>query len=140
MVTPPDGFMFFGTSAESQPFSVPYPSINSTLTQKSRFVDSLRNNVGEVVGTAIGRASDAQQLHWDVLDPELWWAINRFWEDNGMFFWCRYFDFNLGLWRVRQFYVGDISAQAYMVDVNTNMPKYMRDCTCNVVDMGILGQ
>lgn len=139
-VNPPRTFMYWGTSADSQTFAVPYPAYDSSVFETQRLVDSMRNNYGEVVATQVGRSSDKQNMSWKVLSPSVWWEMNNFLEANGMFFWCRYFSFNTGTWKVRQFYVGDISAQPFMVSETTHRPKYMRECNMNVIDMGVLGQ
>lgn len=133
-------FMYWGTGPDVQDFAVPYPSIENSNFETQRFVDSLRNANGELVTTEIGRPQDKQNMYWAVLDPQIWWEMNRFLVNNGMFFWCRYFDFNTGYWRTRQFYVGDITALPYMVDPETHLPKHMRECTMNVIDRGFIDE
>lgn len=133
-------FMYWGTTAANQPFAVPYPSIDSTAFESEQFVDSLRNANGELVTTMIGRRQNKQNLYWAVLDTDMWWEINQFILNNGMFFYCRYFDFDVGMWRVRQFYCGPSTAQPYMVDARTHKPRFMRECTLNVIDRGFVNE
>lgn len=133
-------FMYWGTSAESQPFAVPYPSIENTAFEAEQFVDSLRNANGELVTTAIGRRQNKQNLYWTVLPTDLWYEINQFILDNGMFFWCRYYDFNVGVWRTRQFYAGPSTADPYMVNAATHKPKWMLNCQLNVIDRGFINE
>lgn len=133
-------FMYWGTSAQSQPFAVPYPSIQSTAFEAEQFVDDLRNANGELITTMIGRRQNKQNLFWAVLDTDMWWEMQQFIENNGMFFYCRYFDFNIGVWRTRQFYAGPTTCQPYMVDAATHKPRFMRDCQMNVIDRGFINE
>lgn len=133
-------FMYWGTTKDSQPFAVPYPTISSTTFEAEQFVDSLRNANGELVTTMIGRRQNKQNLFWSVLDTDLWHEINQFILDNGMFFWCRYYDFNVGIWRTRRFYAGPSTCQPYMIDKDTHKPKFMRDCQMNVIDRGFINE
>ena len=133
-------FMYWGTSADSQPFAVPCPSVEATQFQAEQFTDDLRNAYGELVTTEIGRRQNKQNLYWNVLDTDLWWEMNQFILDNGMFFWCRYFDFNVGVWRVRRFYAGPSTCQPHMVDAVTHKPRYMLECQMNVIDRGFINE
>lgn len=132
--------MYWGTTSASQPFAVPYPSIESTAFEAEQFVDSLRNANGELVTTMIGRRQDKQNMFWTVLDTDVWWEMNRFVRDNGMFIYCRYFNFNYGEWYTRRFYIGPTTAQPYMVDEATHKPRFMRDCQMNVIDRGFVNE
>lgn len=131
--------MYWGTSAQEQNFGIPAPEFGSAA-ETQRLVDSARNAHGEVVATMIGRSSDKQNMTWKVLPPEIWWSMNQFLESNGMFFWCRYFSHNTGVWRVRQFYAGDVYCEPDRVDCENGPAMYYRNCTLNVIDQGVIGQ
>lgn len=133
-------FMYWGVSPDALDFAIPYPSVGHAAFETQRGVDSARNTSWEVVATQLGRPSDKQNMEWTVLDPEIWWDMNRWLEANGMFFWCRYFSFNTGEWRVRRFYCGDVSAEPFMLNIRTGLPKYMLNCKLNVIDCGIVGE
>lgn len=136
---PPRTFMYWGTSPESQTFPVPWPSVGNAF-ETQRAVDSARNAYNEVVATQVGRAADKQNMGWTALDPQIWYDLNNWLLENGMFFWCRYFDFNSGRERVRAFYVGDISAEPYQVDEGSFTPRMMVSCKMNVIDQGRINE
>lgn len=129
-------FMYWGTTKGAADVAVPFPAVGGGLFTTSRNVDAGRNANGVVVGQMVGRSIDKQNMSWKVLPPEKWWEMNRFVEDNGMFFWCHYFSHGLGKWMDRKFYCGDFTANPYMVDANTGSPKWYLDCSVNVIDTG----
>lgn len=136
------GFLYWssspGVSRESYEVAVPYPDLGSAAFETSRMVDSARNARGEMVGRMVGRSIDKQNMAWSKLSCAVWWEMNR-WIENGHFtFYCHYFNFNLGRWETRLFYVGDFKASPGPVDPATGEPQYIQDASVNVIDCGII--
>ncbi|MEG0473156.1 MAG: hypothetical protein RR588_12555 [Solibacillus sp.] len=129
-------FIWLGTSPDNMVLQIPMPTTDNALFESVRLVDAARNADGVVVGQQIGRTVDKQSMGWSVIKPELWWEINRFVENNGMFFWCKYFNHNLGMWQTKRFYCGDPSCTPFMVDNDTGIPKYYKDAKFNVIAVG----
>lgn len=129
-------FMQLGASPSDLSLSIPYPTQDKALFETSRFVDSARNANGVLVGQQVGRSIDKQSMSWAVMDAQLWWEINNWIEEHGMFFWCRYFSHNFGVWKLRKFYCSDFKAQPCMVDPATGVPAFYKDCSFNVIDVG----
>ena len=131
-------FMQIGISPSDLTLQVPYPSIGQGLFQTSRMVDAGRNANGAVVAQQIGRSVDKQNMGWTVISCEKWWEINRWLEEHGMFFYCRYFNHNTGVWKVRMFYAGDPQVEPRNLDPETQIPRdgVYYNATLNVVDMG----
>lgn len=131
-------FMQIGTSSTNLTLEVPYPSIGQGVFLTSRMVDSGRNANGAVVGQMVGRSVDKQSMGWSAISCEKWWEINRFLEDNGLFFYCRYFNHNTGEWKVRRFYAGDPQVEPRNLDPETQVPRdgVYYNATLNVIDCG----
>lgn len=135
-------FMYWGstpnTNRENYEVAVPYPSFGQGLFETSRMVDSARNAQGEMVGRQIGRSVSKQNMSWSALPREKWWEMNR-WIENGHFtFYCHYFDFNLGRWETRLFYVSDLKCNPYLIDPSSGMPAFVTDASANVIDCGVI--
>ena len=74
------------------------------------------------------------ELTWNVLTPEEW---SRMLQIMANFtFSLRYLDMVTNSFVTRTFYVGDRSAQPFMVDPDTGRPKYYLQCKANVIDVG----
>lgn len=129
-------FMYWGKYKGDTDLAIPFPSYGAALFQTSRNVDAGRNTEGVVVGQQIGRSISKQNMSWKVMPCDKWWEMNNWVEQHGMFFWCRYFDHNLGRWMDRRFYCGDFSCNPYGVDPESGVPEYYTDCTVNVIDTG----
>ena len=132
-------FIYLGTQVTNGDLSgnilaIPFPSSGEFET--SRAVNAARNANNVVVGQMVGRSVDKQSMSWSVLAREKWWEINRWIEANGMFFWCKYFAHNYGVWRIRRFYCGDPKCEPFKIDANTGIPEMYRNCSINVIDMG----
>lgn len=132
-------FIQLGTSPTPMLLTIPYPTKGKALFETSRFVDSQRNANGVVVGQQVGRSIDKQNMSWDKLSAEKWWEINRFFEENGMFQYCRYFSHNLGEWKIRLMYCSDFKCDPGVVDSSTGYPKEYTNCSFNVIDCGVIG-
>lgn len=139
-------FMFWGTDGKNFPLAVPYPSSGSF--ESARTVETQNSANGEVVGQLVGRRRDKQNMTWNVMDCEKWWEINNWidgnMENGGAFsFYAKYFNFNLGKWMVHTCYVGNPVCTPFAIDSDEDstefgMPKYLLNCTLNVIDCGIV--
>ena len=133
------GFMYWGTTIESLNLEVPFPS--SGTFETSRKAQMQESADGSIVAQMVGRSRDKQTLSWEVMDCSKWWEINNWLEENGMFFFCRYFNFNRGIWQTRKFYVENPTCEPYRPSSNQNstdygMPRFLRNCQISVIDMG----
>lgn len=133
------GFMYWGNTSDNLSLEVPFPS--SGTFETSRKAQTQDSADGSIVAQVIGRSRDKQTMSWDIMDCNKWWEINNWLEDNGMFFYCRYFNFNRGLWQTRKFYVESPSCEPYKPSSNQlsdeyGMPKFLTNCQLVVLDMG----
>lgn len=112
----------------------PYPDRDSGLQQVSTLVDSARTADGVMRGERIGRDMRKIELTWSVLTPETWSKMLQIFQN--FTFSVRYIDMVANDWVTRKFYVGDRSAQPFMVDPETNRPKYYLQCKANIIDVG----
>lgn len=133
-------FMQIGVTADNLTLDIPYPSLGKGAFQTTRMVDAGRNANGEVVGQMVGRSNDKQNMGWAAISCEKWWEINNWFETNGMFFYCRYFNHNTGAWVTRKFYAGDIQVEPRNLDPTTQIPRdgVYHNASFNVIDCGEL--
>lgn len=129
-------FIYFGTAPGNYSLALPFPSIGKAVFETERTVDAGRNANNVVVGQMVGRPINKQNMGWDRIPAAKWWEINQWLEANGMFFWCRYFAHDVGQWRERQFYCGNVSCEPRDVNPDTGMPTYYVDATFNIIDSG----
>lgn len=113
----------------------PYPSHESGLQTTITTVDSARMADGVLRAKKIGRDQSKVELTWVALTAEQWSKMLKIFKDN-FYFNIRYFDMVENDWITRRFYVGDRSAQPFMVDKNTGRPRYWINCQANVIDTG----
>ena len=113
----------------------PYPSHESGLQTTITTVDSARMADGVLRAKKIGRDQSKVELTWSALTPEVWSRMLKIFNDN-FYFNIRYFDMVENNWITRRFYVGDRSAQPFMVDKRTGKPRYWINCQANVIDTG----
>lgn len=130
------GFLFLSSLNGATELKVPYPSKDSGLQTVVTLVNTSRTADGVVRGEKIGRDQGKVELTWSILTPEIWSEILLFFNDN-FYFNIRYIDMVTNDWKTRRFYVGDRSAQPFLIDKETNRPKYYLDCKANVVDTGM---
>lgn len=114
---------------------IPYPSDSSGLQNIATFVDSARTADGVVRGEIVGRNTSKVELTWSMLTPEEWSSILQEFKKS-FYFNFRYIDMESNDWVTRKFYVGDRSAQPFMIDPKTNRPAYYINCKANVIDVG----
>lgn len=113
----------------------PYPSHESGLQTTVTTVDSARMADGVLRAKKIGRDQSKVELTWAALTAEEWSKMLKIFKDN-FYFNIRYFDMVENDWITRRFYVGDRSAQPFMVDKKTGRPRYWINCQANVIDTG----
>lgn len=113
----------------------PYPSHESGLQTTVTTVDSARMADGVLRAKKIGRDQSKVELTWAALTAEEWSKMLKIFKDN-FYFNIRYFDMVENDWITRRFYVGDRSAQPFMVDKKTGRPRYWLNCQANVIDTG----
>lgn len=114
---------------------IPYPSSTSGLQNVATFVNSARTADGVVRGEVIGRNVSKVELTWNALTPEEWSTILMEFKKS-FYFNFTYLDMETNEFVTRKFYVGDRSAQPYLVDPATNRPAYYINCKANVIDVG----
>lgn len=113
----------------------PYPSHESGLQHTITTVDSARMADGVLRAKKIGRDQSKVELTWSALKAEQWSEMLKIFRDN-FYFNIRYFDMVENDWVTRRFYVGDRTAQPFMVDKKTGRPRYWLNCQANVIDTG----
>lgn len=123
-----DGFIYINGMA------FPYPDKDSGLQKISTIVDGARTADGVMRGERVGRDISKIELTWSVLTPEVWARILQ--QFAQFTFSVRYIDMATNDWVTRTCYVGDRSAQPFLVDPKTNRPKYYLNCKANVIDVG----
>lgn len=139
-------FVYFGKTKTDLSLSVPYPS--NGMFESVTTVRTQESSSGEIIGQVVGRTRDKQSMTWNVMDREKWWEINNWIEaglknDASFSFYCKYFNFNLGKWMIRQFYPGNRKCLPFGVNSDPysaqfGMPKFLRNCSMNIIDCGIL--
>ncbi|MEG2843128.1 MAG: hypothetical protein RR900_06540 [Ruthenibacterium sp.] len=137
-----ENFLFLGaspaTNAAQYEIAVPYPTVGGACFETARMVDAARNARGEMVGRMAGRSLDKQNMTWDVMPCDKWWALNRWFENGHFTFYCHYFNHNLGMWQTRLFYLGDVKTNPVHVNGKTGVPAYYTGATFNVIDCGVV--
>jgi hypothetical protein len=125
---------FITLRAGDDSITLPYPSnasgkqIHSTMVNQARTADGVMR--GEVIGCVA-----KVELKWRVLTPATWTALCNFF-DKHFTFSCEYYDMVKNAYSTRIFYVGDRSAQPFIVDSATGKPKYWLDCQANIIGVG----
>ena len=118
----------------------PYPSHESGLQTTVTTVDSARMADGVLRAKKIGRDQSKVELTWAALTAEQWSTMLKIFDGVGdgeeFVFTLRYFSMVENDWVSRKFYVGDRSAQPFMVDKKTGRPRYWISCQANVIDTG----
>jgi len=137
-----EGFIYFGKSAGVMSLSIPYPATAPFETARS--VTLQDSSDGSIVAQQVGRSRDKQSMSWKAMNCQKWWEINSWLESNSMFFYCRYFNFNRGIWQVHKCYCGNITCEPVFIESDTDSPNYgkphhLENCNLNVIDMGEVG-
>lgn len=118
----------------------PYPSSESGLQTTITTVDSARMADGVLRAKKIGRDQSKVELTWAALTAEQWSKMLKIFDSVGdgedFIFRFKYFSMVENDWVTRFFYVGDRSAQPFMVDKKTGRPRYWINCQANMIDTG----
>lgn len=131
-----NAFMLFGKDPKNLTLEVPYPTINSAVFEKQAQYEFTTTASNRVVAQKKGRATETQGVGWTFIKPEPWWAINRWLEENGPFFYCKYFSFATGEWLIRRFYCTGSTGEPVNVDVETMVPQHIQNAKLYLLDAG----
>ena len=123
------GFLYINSTP------IPYPDKDSGIQTISTVVDSARTADGVMRGEKIGRDLTKIEMTWNVLTPSDWQEILN--AVSPFTFNVQYFDMRLNNWVSKLFYCGDRSAMPVMINESTGRPKYYRNCTVNIIDVGL---
>ena len=125
---------FVTLSAEGESLQIPFAAYESGKQTIATMVDQARTADGIVRGTVIAKASKIE-LKWAVLTPETWAQICSFF-DRHFYFDVYYYDMVTNAFTTKTMYVGDRSAQPFMVNSETGKPKYYLNCQANIIGVG----
>lgn len=126
------GFAFITINGKK--FPSPSHGLNFEIATS---VDSARNANAEVISQRVGRDSQKiNNLKWNVLDAETWAEMLQEFEKFELT--VRYPDMVHNRWTTRKMYPGNRSAIPFRF-ADDGLPTMYRDCQCNVIDMGIVG-
>lgn len=135
------GYIYIGLAANNLPLCVPYPHAAPFGTTLPLVLQ--KNAKGEFVGQIVGRASVHLSLSWEAMDCETWWELGRWFDENGPVFYCRYFDYNIGAWRIRLCYAEGMTTEPVRPAGKNNTtdygkPQYLKNCALEIQDMGVI--
>lgn len=103
--------------------------------QIATIVDSARNTDGVVVGQVVGKPiQKLNNLNWVYLTAEEWGNILRLLQD--FYVTVEFPDPVTGTWLSRRMYPGDRSAEPFIMDERTGLPKSYINCKVNLIDVG----
>lgn len=134
------GFMYLGTTSNNTTEQVPMPNGGAFTTTFSW--QTQKSADGSTVGQQLGRPIATQALTWSRMDCATWWRINQWIEANGMVFFARFFNFNVGQWQTRQFVVLKVTGTPYRPGQEGGShhgePMMMQSCSFTVTDLGVV--
>lgn len=125
---------FITLTAGSDTLTLPFAAYESGKQTIATVVDQARTADGIVRGSVIARANKIE-LKWAVLTPETWSNICKFF-DKHFYFNATYYDMSANAFKTKKMYVGDRSAQPFMMDSVTGKPIYYLDCQANIIGVG----
>lgn len=125
---------FITLSAGGDSIQIPYAAYESGKQTVATMVDQARTADGIVRGSVIAKASKVE-LKWAVLTPPVWAQICRFF-DKHFYFNATYLDMTTNTFKTKKFYVGDRTAQPFLIDTVTGIPKYYLNCEANIIGVG----
>lgn len=125
---------FITLSAGSDSLQLPFAAYESGKQTIATVVDQARTADGIVRGSVIARANKIE-LKWAVLTPEAWSNICKFF-DKHFYFNARYYDMSANAFKTKKMYVGDRSAQPFIMDATTGKPTYYLNCEANIIGVG----
>lgn len=125
---------FITLSSGGDSIQIPFAAYESGKQTIATMVDQARTADGIVRGSVIARANKIE-LKWAVLTPEVWAQICQFF-DNHFYFNATYYDMQTNSMQTKTMYVGDRSAQPFLMDEVTGKPKYYLNCEANIIGVG----
>ena len=125
---------FITLSSGADSIQIPFAAYESGKQSIATMVDQARTADGIVRGAVIARANKIE-LKWAALTPESWANICQFF-DKHFYFDARYWDMSANTFQTKTMYVGDRSAQPFMIDDVTGKPLYYLNCEANIIGVG----
>jgi len=125
---------FITLSQDGDSIQIPFAAYESGKQTIATMVDQARTADGIVRGSVIAKANKVE-LKWAVLSPEVWSNICTFF-DKHFYFNATYYDMQTNSMQTKTMYVGDRSAQPFLMDGVTGKPKYYLNCEANIIGVG----
>jgi len=125
---------FITLSQDGDSIQIPFAAYESGKQTIATMVDQARTADGIVRGSVIAKANKVE-LKWAVLSPEVWSDICTFF-DKHFYFNATYYDMQTNSMQTKTMYVGDRSAQPFLMDAITGKPKYYLNCEANIIGVG----
>ena len=125
---------FITLSADGDSIQIPFAAYESGKQSIATMVDQARTADGIVRGSVIAKTNKIE-LKWAVLSPEVWSQICQFF-DKHFYFNAYYWDMSANAFTTKTMYVGDRSAQPFLIDDVTGKPKYYLNCEANIIGIG----
>lgn len=125
---------FITLSAGGDSIQIPFAAYESGKQTIATVVDQGRTVDGIVRGSVVAKASKIE-LKWAVLTPSVWSQICTFF-DKHFYFNATYYDMQKGAFTTKKMYVGDRSAQPFLMDATTGKPTYYLNCEANIIGVG----
>ena len=125
---------FITLQADGDTLILPYAGDNSGTQTIATMVNQARTADGIVRGEVIATAPK-HELKWRVLSPEKWSEILTFF-DKHFYFNATYTDMVTNRTVTKTFYVGDRSANPFLIDQASGKPRYYLDCQANIIGIG----
>ena len=113
---------------------LPYPA-TGIVVQRSQFVDSTRNALGQVIAQKINRRIiKFDSLEWKHLTASEWRSIlTEIEKFEGT---LEYWDNLSATFKSIKVYWGDASEEVFKIDPDTGEVLEYINCKCNIIDMG----
>lgn len=113
---------------------LPYPA-TGIVVQRSQFVDSTRNALGQVIAQKINRRIiKFDSLEWKHLTASEWRSIlTEIEKFEGT---LEYWDNLSGTFKSIKVYWGDASEEVFKINPDTGEVLEYINCKCNIIDMG----
>lgn len=125
---------FITLSSGADSIQIPFAAYESGKQTIATIVDQARTADGIVRGSVIAKANKIE-LKWAVLSPEVWSDICTFF-NNHFYFNATYYDMQTNSMQTKKMYVGDRSAQPFLMDSVTGKPTYYLNCEANIIGIG----
>ena len=125
---------FITLSQDGDSIQIPFAAYESGKQTIATMVDQARTADGIVRGEVIATAPK-HELKWRVLTPEKWSEILTFF-DKHFYFNATYTDMVTNRTVTKTFYVGDRSANPFIIDTVSGKPRYYLDCQANIIGIG----